>query len=172
MSCRFHPSKPQMTKRRPREKGRRVHATRGGRKGLRPRKSAAWAGLPQGSTRRRHGKDNAPAYMTRDAYSSDRGAVAGTLGSVSLVRCRRLGPPRRRAYTVLRICRYRRRRAVLAAGRRWSDGTRFLQQPPRLRRPNRRRQINDRGHSAICRVSCASAGHAMCSLAGNILVRP
>src|SRR5262249_6392274 len=69
-----------------------------------------------------------------DAYACGGRALAGTFGSVGLVRGRRMGPARRRANPGVGICRYRRRRVVLAAGRRRSDGACFLQQPARLRR--------------------------------------
>src|SRR5262249_27946005 len=110
----------------------------------------------------RHKKVRAPAYMPGDAYPSGARAVVGTVGSVGLVRRRRMGAARGRANTTVWICRHRRRRAVLAAGRRRSDGARFFQQPARLRR--RRTSLRQKIIHLI-----ASRGLRLSSQASNIL---
>ena len=78
-------SKPQMTKRCPREKGRSRPSSRKSRPAERPDSADVVA---------RRGKDAACAYIKGDAHAFDRRAVAGTPCSLSLVRGGRMGPSR------------------------------------------------------------------------------
>src|SRR5262249_37262754 len=71
-------------------------------------------------------------YMCCDAHPPRSCAVAGTIGSGSLVCWGRMGPARWRAHTALRICRHHRRCVFLAVGWCWSYGARFLQRQPRV----------------------------------------